>query len=85
MNLVLGPEVGGSGAFYDAAQHDCACRLTTPTTDQNLRIDYVFWAVNRTASSGTATMERLDSPAGHHLLRSIGTFSRRIDSGSEHP
>lgn len=76
MNLALGPEVGGSGPFYDAAQHDCACRLTVPTTDKNQRIDYVLWSAGRTPFPGAAGMERLDSPAGHHLLRSVGTLTR---------
>jgi len=84
MNLILGSHVGGTGGFYDAVQHDCACRLTTPTTDKNQRIDYILWSDNRTAWSGAAAMERFDSPAGHHLLRSIGTLSRRIDSRSEY-
>lgn len=76
MNLLLGPRVGGTGSFYDASQHECGCRLTRPTTDKNQRIDYVLWSAARTPFPGTAVMERLDSPAGHHLLRSEGVLSR---------
>lgn len=76
MNLLMGPAVGGTGDFYDGSQHECDCRLTKPTTDKNQRIDYVFWAAGRTPFPGAARMERLDSPAGHHLLRSIGMLAR---------
>lgn len=76
MNLLMGPDVGGTGDFYDGAQHECGCRLTKPTTDKNQRIDYVFWSAGRTPFPGAAGMERIDSPAGHHLLRSVGTLSR---------
>jgi endonuclease/exonuclease/phosphatase family metal-dependent hydrolase len=76
MNIVLGPEVGGTGDFYDGAQHDCACRLTEPTTDKGNRIDYVLWSSGRTPFAGSASMRRLDSPAGHHLLVSVGSLAR---------
>lgn len=79
MNILLGTEVGGGGDFYDAAQHECGCRLTEPTTDKGRRIDYVLWSSGRTPFHGSATMERRDSPAGHHLLRSVGTLSRTAD------
>ena len=77
MDLVLGPQVGGVGDFYDGAQHDCGCRLTEPTTDKGNRIDYVLWSSGRTPFAGAATTERLDSPAGHHLLRSRGVLTRK--------
>lgn len=76
MNLLMGPAVGGTGDFYDGSQHECECRLTKPTTDKNQRIDYVFWSAGRTPFPGAARVERLDSPAGHHLLRSVGTLTR---------
>lgn len=72
----MGPEVGGTGEFYDAAQLECDCRLTKPTTDSNSRLDYVFFATSRTPWQATATMDQLDSPAGHHLLRAVGKLYR---------
>ncbi|WP_404384353.1 endonuclease/exonuclease/phosphatase family protein [Knoellia locipacati] len=76
MDLVLGPAVGGIGDFYDGAQHDCACRLTDPTTDKGNRIDYVLWSSGRTPFPGSASTDTVDTPAGHHLLRSVGTLAR---------
>lgn len=81
MNLLMGPKVGGSGSFYDASQHLCACRLTKPTTDKNRRIDYVFFADTRMPWTTTTTMSYADSPAGHHLLEATGALYRVQPAG----
>ncbi|MFW6597327.1 endonuclease/exonuclease/phosphatase family protein [Propionibacteriaceae bacterium Y2011] len=74
MNLIMGPAVGGNGAFHDVSQLERTRRLTKPTTDKNRRIDYVFMSANRTPWGTAATMEYADSPAGHHLLRARSTL-----------
>jgi endonuclease/exonuclease/phosphatase family metal-dependent hydrolase len=76
MNLLMGPQVGGSGAFYDASQHLCSCRLTKPTTDKGNRIDYIFFAATRTPWTSRTTMTYADSPAGHHLLEATAPLYR---------
>lgn len=76
MDLLLGAEVGGTGAFYDASQHVSGDRLTRPTTDKGNRIDYVLFADTRTPWRTTTTMEYANSPAGHHLLHATGKLYR---------
>ncbi|SCG36634.1 endonuclease/exonuclease/phosphatase family protein [Micromonospora siamensis] len=77
MNLIMGPAVGGTGAFHDAAQLELGRRLTRPTTDKNRRIDYVFLADTRTPwGTRGVTMSYEDSPAGHHLLKADAVLLR---------
>lgn len=79
LNQILGPEVGGTGEFYDASQLELGIRQTRPTTDKGNRIDYVLFAGSRTPW-GTAgvTMSYEDSPAGHHLLTADAVLLRTI-------
>lgn len=79
MNLLMGPEVGGTGAFYDASQHVCECRLTQP--DSNRRIDYVFFDGGRTPWTSPTTITYADSPAGHHLLEATAPLYREQPTG----